>query len=117
MPKGFLVSLILATLILTAYLTLAVNNAFVKTSPSKSEIDTAINQARYLFSQRKKLGEDFSNGPCLSEALLPDWVVDIAHNPRIPVDDLPQNQCQSFREGRVKHFVELDVNGNLIRAQ
>lgn len=117
MPKGFLVIVSLAVIALTAYLTLAVNNAFVKSSPSKSEIDTAINQARYLYSQRKKLGEDFSNGPCLSEALMPNWVLDIAHNPRLPVDDLPENQCQTFREGRAKHFVELDVNGNLIRAQ
>ncbi len=116
MPKGFLVILVLTTLILTGYLTLAVNNAFVK-GPTKSEIDTAVNQARYLYSQRKKLGEDFINGPCLSEALLPGWVVDIAHSPRQPIDDLPQNQCQLYREGRVNHFVELDINGNLIRAR
>lgn len=117
MPKGFLVVLSLIVLFLTAFVTLVVNNAFVKTGPSKSEFDTAVNQAKYLYSQRKKLGEDFSKGPCLSEALMPDWVVDIAHNPRSPVDDLPENQCEAFREGRAKHFVELDLEGNLIRAQ
>lgn len=117
MPKKILVSLSLIVLLTTALLTLILNNAFVKISPSKSEIDTAINQAKYLYSQRKKLGEDFSSGPCLSEALLPGWVVDISHNPRLPIDDLPSNQCQTFREGRAKHLVELDINGNLIRAK
>lgn len=116
MPKTLLIILVLTVLFSTAFFTLVFNKAFVK-GPTKGEIDTAVNQANYLYSQRKKLGEDFSNGPCLSEALLPNWVLDISHNPRIPVDDLPQNQCQSFREGRSKHFVELDTDGNLIRAQ
>lgn len=116
MPKTLLIILVLTVLFLTGFLTLLLNKAFVK-GPTKTEIDTAVNQARYLYSQRKKLGEDFSNGPCLSEALLPGWVVDIAHNPRQPIDDLPQNQCLSYREGKLKHFVELDIDGNLIRAQ
>lgn len=116
MPKGFLVILVLATLILTGYFTLALNNAFVK-GPSKSEIEIAINQAQYFYGQKKMRGEDLSNGPCLTESLMPDFVVDIVHNPRLPIDDLPENQCQSYREGRVKHFVELDINGNLVRAQ
>lgn len=116
MPKTLLIVLVLTVLFSTAFLTLFFNKAFIK-GPTKGEIDTAVNQANYLYSQRKKLGEDFSNGPCLSEALLPGWVLDIAHSPRTPVDDLPQNQCQSYREGRSKHFVELDINGNLIRAQ
>jgi hypothetical protein len=60
---------------------------------------------------------DFSCGPCLSDALMPDWVLDVAHNPRQAMDDLPSNQCPSFREGRAKHFVELDLEGNLIRAK
>ncbi len=117
MPKGFLIATILVVILVTACLTLVFNNAFVKTGPSKPEIDTAVNQAKFLFTQRKKLGEDFSNGPCLTESLMPDWVVDISHSPRLPIDDLPENQCQNFREGRVKHFVELDINGNLIRAK
>ena len=84
---------------------------------SKNEIDIAINQAKHLYRQQKEQGKNFSNGPCLSDALLPNWVVDIAHNPRIPIDDFPQNQCPGFLEGRAQHFVELDPNGNLIRAK
>ncbi len=116
MPKGFLFILALSTTLLTGFITLAINSVSEK-PPSKSEIDTAVNQAQYFYRQKKARGEDMSNGPCLTESLMPNWVVDIIHNPRQPIDDLSQNQCQSFREGRAKHFVELDMDGNLIRAQ
>lgn len=116
MPKGFLVILILTTLLLTGYITLAVNNAFVKSIP-KSEIETAVNQAQYFYGQKKARNEDLSNGPCLSESLMPGWAVDIVHSPRLPMDDLPENQCQLYPKGQAKHFVELDIDGNLVRAQ
>jgi hypothetical protein len=60
-----------------------------------------------------------SKGPCLAEQLpgLPDWVVDVAHDPRQPVDDQPANQCARYRNGQAHHFVELDPGGKLIRAQ
>lgn len=81
------------------------------------EADTAINQAQYLFIITQKQGVDFSTGPCLSNALLPDWVADIAHNPRVALDDLPENQCSAYVQGTVKHFVELDIGGSLIRVE
>lgn len=115
MPKAVLVILALMTLVLTAGVTLVVNKAFVK-GISKSDIETAVNQAKYFYRQKKDRGEDLSNGPCLTESLMPNWVVDIVHNPRVPIDDLPENQCQTLREGRVIHFVELDLEGNLIRV-
>lgn len=86
--------------------------------PGVSEVlDKAVNQAKHVFSQNKKLGVDFSSGPCLTNALMPGWVADIAHNPRLAIDDLPENQCQAYKEGRASHFVELDPDGNLIRAK
>lgn len=116
MSKSLLLTLTLTVILITAYLTLAINSGLPK-SASKSDIDTAINQAKHLYRQRKDQGIDFSSGPCLSDALLPGWVVDIAHSPRLPIDDLSQNQCPGFLEGRSKHFVELDPDGNLIRAK
>jgi hypothetical protein len=44
-------------------------------------------------------------------------VADIAHDPRLPLDDDPANQCQRYRNGEAHHFVELDENGQLIKAQ
>lgn len=82
----------------------------------ESDRDRAIEAAYRLYEEYKKLGVDFSEGPCLGQEVITDWCVDIAHEPRQPVDNLAQNQCESFRQGRVRHFVELDPDGNLLRA-
>lgn len=116
MPKIALLFIALTTIVITAVTTL-IFNANLQKEPPKSQIDTAVNQAKFLYRQRKEEGQDFSSGPCLSNALMPGWVVDIAHSPRLPADDLPQNQCPAYREGRADHFVELDPEGNLIRAR
>lgn len=80
------------------------------------EADKAVNQAQYIFKIKEE-GEDFQNGPCLSNDLLPNWVADIAHVPRLAIDDLPENQCSAYLEGRAKHFVELSTEGQLIRIK
>lgn len=99
-----------------ALITLYINNTSPQ-SVKKSELDSAINQAKYLYRLEKERGRNFQSGPCLSNALMPNWVADIAHHPRQPIDDLAENQCPAYREGRAAHFVELDVDGNLIRAK
>lgn len=114
--KNLLFTVSFAVVLLTAAATLLFNNFVIKPVP-KTEIDTAVNQAKLLYSQRRDRGEDFSSGPCLSNALMANWVADIAHNPRLPIDDLPENQCVAYLEGRAEHFVELDIEGNLIRAK
>jgi hypothetical protein len=81
-----------------------------------SERDRAIKLAQELFQKKQQQGLDFSAGPCLADEILPDWCVDVAHSPRQRIDDRPENQCSSWREGRVHHFVELDEDGNVIRA-
>lgn len=116
MSKRNLFFLVLVVILATACLTLILNSGQPKTV-SKSELEVATNQAKYFYQQRLERGEDFSSGPCLSDALMPGWVVDIVHQPRQAIDDLPENQCPSFIEGRAKHFVELDTLGNLVRIQ
>ncbi len=81
-----------------------------------TEIDKAISQAQTLYAQKKAAGVDFSDGPCLTNDLMKGWVADLVHNPRIMMDDLAQNQCQAYLEGRASHFVELDLAGNLVRV-
>jgi hypothetical protein len=77
--------------------------------------EEAIRRALELFRQKID-GMDFSNGPCPSEEIIPGWAVAVAHSPLQLVDNLPENHCQAFRERKVYHFVELDPEGNLIRA-
>jgi hypothetical protein len=81
-----------------------------------SERDRAIRLAEQIYQDKKAQGMDMSMGPCLSEEVIPDWCVDIAHSPRQEIDNRPENRCESYRMGRVHHFVELDPEGHLIRA-
>lgn len=74
-------------------------------------------QAKKIYERKKEEGWDFLNGPCLSNNLLGEWVVDVAHNPREAIDDLPENQCTAFLTGQAIHFIELDSNGELIRLK
>lgn len=116
MPKTFKLFVLSLIIIIFAAVSILFLN-YSENKPSKSEADTAINQAKMLYQDKIKRGEDISTGPCLSNALIPNWVVDIAHSPRQSLDDLAENQCAAFLEGSARHFVELDTNGNLIRAQ
>lgn len=81
------------------------------------EADKAVAQAQYIYNQTKGQGVDFKNGPCLSNALIDGWVLDLAHHPREPIDNLPENQCKAYLEGSVKHFVEMDIKGSLLRVK
>jgi len=67
------------------------------------------------------ISSDLSNrSPCLSDGNpewnVSDWVCDVAHSPRQAIDDLPENQCLAFREGRSHHFVEVSPYCEFIRA-
>jgi hypothetical protein len=86
---------------------------------SQSDREKAVDEAQAAFQQVQASGRDLSAGPCVSEGLpaLADWVADVAHDPRQPVDDEAANQCQRFRSGEAHHFVELSPTGQLIRAE
>jgi hypothetical protein len=69
-------------------------------------------------------GQYIDNGPCLSDVKsewnpnwsVNDWVCDVAHLPRQAIDNLQENQCQTFKEGKAHHFVEIYPNCSLIRT-
>jgi hypothetical protein len=84
--------------------------------PSEAERDAAIEAAYGAYDAAIEQGVDMSNGPCLGE-ITEDWVADVAHEPREEIDDEPANQCEAYRKGEADHFVELDPDGNLIRAE
>jgi hypothetical protein len=86
---------------------------------AQAERDRAVITAMQAYREAKAAGAELDHGPCIAEQLpgLPDWVADIAHSPREPVDQVPANQCRRFRTGQAHHFVELDPRGGLIRAQ
>ncbi|PIS41504.1 MAG: hypothetical protein COT25_02765 [Candidatus Kerfeldbacteria bacterium CG08_land_8_20_14_0_20_42_7] len=79
--------------------------------------DLAVLRAKEVYQLAVNSGDDLSQGPCLSNSLISGWVLDIVHSPRTAVDDKPENQCSAYREGAAKHFVELDTEGNFVRAE
>ncbi len=88
--------------------------------PDEAEKQAAIAAARVAYEKARAEDRDLSQGPCIADPLpapSDDWVADVAHDPRTEVDDDPANQCASYRDGEAKHFVELDPDGDLIRAE
>lgn len=69
-----------------------------------------------LCNEQLNESKSLSSGPCLSNEVALNWVCDVAHNPRQTIDNLPENQCNAFRNGTASHFVEVDENCGLIRA-
>ena len=84
--------------------------------PSESEKNAAVAAAEDAYQEAIEQGVDMSNGPCLG-VIMENWVADVAHEPRTEADEDPANQCEAYRKGNADHFVELDPDGNLIRAE
>jgi hypothetical protein len=83
--------------------------------PDEAEKEHAIAAAQKAYASAKGREVDFADGPCLG-VIMEGWVADVAHDPRRPVDDRPENQCEAYRSGEADHFVELDPAGNVIRT-
>ena len=80
------------------------------------ERERAIAAAHVAYEEAAAAGTDFADGPCLG-VVLENWVADVAPDQREEVDDRPENQCEAYRSGEAEHFVELDPDGELIRAE
>ena len=83
-----------------------------KNKPTSEEKQKIIEQAKQLYEQKKAEGMQFSS-QCLGN--VGGYAVDIVHVPRTAEDNLPENQCEDYRTGKVKHFIELDKDGNVVR--
>lgn len=84
--------------------------------PSFIGNEDSFKNALNLYIQKSQEGVDMTNGPCLGK-IGEDWVLDIAHKPRLAVDDKPENQCADYLSGKVHHFIEFNPNGQLIDSQ
>src|SRR3990167_85748 len=83
--------------------------------------DQALEKGKQLYAEAAARGDDLSAGPCLSNGVFPgatptdQWVVDIAHSPRVEEDNFEINQCSAYVRGEAKHYIELDERGGLIK--
>jgi len=75
-----------------------------------------ISRAGDLYKTAKQNNTKLDNGPCLG-AIDNGWVADIVHNPRTDVDNKSENQCDAKKWGNAKHFIELDLNGEVVRVK
>jgi hypothetical protein len=82
-----------------------------KTPEQVLQQQEAINCALEKFNNYNFIEE--INSQCLGSC--EDYAVDIVHVPRATEDNLIENQCADFREGKVSHFIELDKNGEIVR--
>ncbi|MEM5811193.1 MAG: hypothetical protein QXG91_00380 [Candidatus Aenigmatarchaeota archaeon] len=105
-----LVVIIVAFLIVILY--------FLFPKPLSSEAEKAKEICIKKCQDALSSGQNLANGPCLLNPIeeLPDWVCDVAHHPRENIDNLPENQCSAFREGKAKHFVEVSPTCEFIRS-
>lgn len=71
----------------------------------------AIVCALALFQEKKQEGMEFSS-QCLGTC--GDYAIDVVHVLRTSEDNLKENQCADYPEN-VKHFIELDKDGNIFR--
>lgn len=91
------------------------NNSTISISPGQEDI--AKTECIKLCELYKGT-TSYANGPCLSDMWgfkIEDWVCDIAHKPRLDVDNKEKNQCKAFKNGVANHFVEVDENCGFIR--
>lgn len=62
-------------------------------------------------------GEMMATGPCLSDSIAPGWVCDSVNTPRNEyVDNLKENQCESYNSGINKRFVEVSASCEFLRT-
>ncbi len=84
-----------------------------KEQNTNTHVDSIVSKCVSL-CQNARNNTNLSNGPCLSNNIAPGWVCDVAHWPRQPVDNNPENQCPAY--GKTAHaFVEVDPNCRPIR--
>lgn len=77
-----------------------------------AEQQEAIECALSLYKQKKNSGMNFLS-QCLGACK--NYAVDIVHVPRNNEDNLVENQCSDYRQGKVHKFIELDKLGEIVR--
>ena len=91
-------------------------NEEVMGTTTSDESRVAIQRAYEVYEEYRVIGLNMEKGPCLTNDLMDDWVLDIAHDPRQEIDNDSGNQCKDYLFGEKSHFVELSPDGELIRA-
>lgn len=108
----FTLSIVLISVILIA-------GCVSEKAPSKEEnLETLKQKCIQACENAVEKGKDLSNGPCILDPMEnEDWVCDVAHEPRQPVDNQRKNQCDAWHSGKAKHFIEVTPTCEFIKAR
>ncbi|PIU02628.1 MAG: hypothetical protein COT55_02485 [Candidatus Diapherotrites archaeon CG09_land_8_20_14_0_10_32_12] len=71
-----------------------------------------------LCTANKDSLKDLNSGPCLSDIFkydVNDYVCDIVNDPRLDVDNMPENQCKEFLNGDKNSFVEVSTKCEFVK--
>lgn len=86
---------------------------------NKSLEDFAKESCISLCKANKDNLKNIESGPCLSDLFkydVNDYVCDIVNDPRLEVDNLPENQCKEYLNGSKKKFVEVNTKCEFVRV-
>jgi len=113
---GAIAVLVIAILAISMILRSGGGTAVEELPLTQESVDDIVQHGQILLTERLNAGDDLSDGPCLdNNKTFKGWVIDIAHDPREPVDDQAENQCSEYRRGSAQNFVELSLSGDIIR--
>jgi hypothetical protein len=100
--------------LIIGFVALSFVSSLNKTDKYKTQ---AIEDCVALCNERLVKNDLPSTGPCLSESIAPGWVCDSVSTPRNKyVDDLKENQCESYLSGINKRFVEVSTNCEFLKT-
>jgi hypothetical protein len=89
------------------------HGAPAETPSEVTEQQQAIDCANEVYKKAKELA--VLDSQCLGTCV--GYAIDIVHVPRIASDNLAENQCADYKDGKVSHFIELDKDGNVVRVE
>lgn len=79
-----------------------------------SRQQAAVKEALDMFNKEKASGRILSS-QCLGTTTN-NYAVDLVHFPRSQEDNILENQCRDFYEGKVSKFIEVNTNGQIARV-
>jgi len=110
MKKGYLVLAFIIVLVVVGIGLFFIISKSEKVAESKTANETEC--ALKLYNEAKDKGIKFLS-QCLGNC--GDYAVDVVHVPRNEVDNKIENQCEDYRSGKARQFIELDQEGNIVR--
>ncbi|MGB9708371.1 MAG: hypothetical protein ACPLXC_03565 [Candidatus Pacearchaeota archaeon] len=115
MRKELIIVIFLCAVSLLFVTVIGCSKPEIKIKPTLQELLT--DECEAACQEALQQGQNLSNGPCLLDPIRDtEWVCDIAHEPREIIDNLRENQCNSWHNGTAKHFIELTPECKFIKA-